>query len=233
MKRLSRLLGQVLVGLILAGLTTGCDLDGIGLKWLENAIQSAGDLTPVGGDSGGGGGGDTEDGNPTTKYFAGVWMAAYGDEIASQDTSLGKNEYAVRITLTQNGNSLSGTGAMFRAFREGSVATDEVALTVSGRATSDYSATISLRPTLPGDLDFNPTWYVRLSLDRAAMAGMYAALDLDGDVMRSGYGMWHRVGATSVTQEWAAAFTDAFPASGDDKYDRTAHMILNSARGQG
>ncbi|MBN2310359.1 MAG: hypothetical protein JXR94_15400 [Candidatus Hydrogenedentes bacterium] len=201
----------------------GCGLDGLGLNWAKDALSSAGDNTSGATDGGGGSSGGGSSGGSSDTRFSGTWIAAYGDDVATSETDFGKNEYAVRLVLTQNRTSITGSGTMFRVFREGAVAADEITLSVTGTA-SDDDARIYLSSN---DFDYTPVWYLRLADDY--MVGVYYALDANDAVARSGCGIWHEVDSSDIESAWVAGFTDSYPGSGTDKYDRTATLVLAAA----
>ncbi|MCP4643501.1 MAG: hypothetical protein GY851_23840, partial [bacterium] len=217
----------LMVGLALTGLVlTGCDLEGISTDYLK-AVLDAGDNTPdnvdAGGDSGDGGGDDGGDTPTVIARFSGTWLASYGDDVATGVTSLGINEYAVRMTLVQNNTTISGSGEMVRMFREGTAATDTVNISVTGTASGD-DATISITASPASKFDFTPVWYLRLSGNR--MVGMYFASDVNDNVARSGYAIWHRAGTVDIGGSWIAGFSDVFPRTGTTKKDRTVSVNL-------
>jgi hypothetical protein len=195
-------------------LWAGCD--GEGLLVLEQKV-TAGDQPPD--QDGGGGPGPA----PGEARFTGTWAASYGDDKATSASPLGTNQFAVRIILRQDNTLLTGSGTMFRIFREGSVAQDEVALRVSGTASAD-DATLTLRSTAPGALDNEHVWYLRLAGSR--MAGMYAETNISGVLVRSGHALWHRVATAAIDGTWVAGFSDAHATTGLGVEDRTGLLTL-------
>lgn len=199
---------------------TGCD--GKGFLLPETSLE-AGDRPPGGGgrDDGPGGGGGTPP--PAARPFAGSWVAAYGDDQVSVDAQSGANQYAVKLVLQQSGQTLSGNGTMFRVLSEGRVASDEVRLRVSGRATGE-DATLTLSSVSTGRFENDPFWFLRLASNR--IVGMYAETAPTDALVRSGHATWRRVAAADINDTWVAAFSDEIAAQGLDTRDRTAVVTL-------
>ena len=210
---------------------TACD--GEGLKWIEGQLLAAGDLTPTSPGAGTTPGttpptGPRPDPDPDSPSFTGTWIASYGDDVASGSTDRGKNEYAVRIELSQNRstNLISGTGTMMRAFREITAAEenafDHVPLDIEGTV-SDSVATLSVisttqgsvQPLPNGTLDFEQFWELRHAGDK--LVGIYSAFDAADLLARSGHFYWYRVDTGDLDATWVTGFSDRFIA--DDLFD--------------
>ena len=176
-----------------------------------------------GGGGGGGGGGDTGD-----TRFAGNWLASFTDDRTTASAQYGPIQYAILLNIRQRGTGISGSGTLFRVFREGPTASNRIAVQMSG-STSGDDATFTLRSG-SGGLDRDQTWYVRLGDDR--MAGMYLAADSAGTLSRSGHALWHKTSSNSrADTPWAAAYTDDFGIAGYPQRSRTVSVtpVLDQA----
>ncbi len=200
-------------------LTAGCD--GGGLNFAKEAAPPVGDQPP---------GADPSDPGdfdppPVDNPFHGRWLTAYGDDRAGAATRFGANQYAVRLDLRQSGNQLSGEGRMFRVFREGPTATDEVTFAISGQA-SDHDATITLEPSDQNAFQFTPRWYLRLTGNR--MVGMHVEQDGDGSVARSGHAEWVKELSGTPERAFVTAYHDRFSASGVEARNRVGNVNVNA-----
>ncbi len=211
--------------LLCAGLLAlgGCDGGGFEIK-----IESppSGDQPPDSGDPDSPDNGGTEP--PSNNPFAGAWVASYGDDTASGQIQRGPNQYATLMTIQQSGASLSGSGRMFRVFREGDTAADEVSFNISGTA-SGNSAVIDLASSPAGAFSFTPRLYLRQAGSR--MVGMHVELANNGSVARSGHAVWRRVVSGSVGGSWNAAYNDLFAGSNTEARSRSAVMELAESGG--
>ena len=222
-------------GLVLAG----CGLDGKGLTW---GVPVAGDNTPtfpVGGDGGGtdtGGGGDTSGGDGSTpgggtggggtvdRRFGGTWIGAFGDDLP---VGAGQRQHALRLTLSQNNASITGSGNVLRFFNQGSSAFDAqpFVVQVTGSATGDDAVL-----NLSAGNQFNNTPVLWLRLTGSRLVVLYAERGTNLTLDRSGHLILHRVGTTDIEQTWASAFSDDFGAGGTfTARDRTAGITLSAA----
>jgi len=221
-------------GLVLAG----CGLDGGGLKWGEPV---AGDGTPTfpgggdggigdpgggdgGGDGGGTPGGGIGGGGTVDRRFSGTWIAAFGDDLPA---GAGRRQHAMRLALTQNNASITGTGNVLRFFNQGSSAFDAqpFVVQVTGSATGDEAVL-----NLSAGNQFNNTPVIWLRLAGSRLAGLYAERGANLTLDRSGHLIFHRVGTTDIEQTWAASFSDEFGAGGAFvSRDRTAGITLADA----
>ncbi|MCC6487172.1 MAG: hypothetical protein IT364_06700 [Candidatus Hydrogenedentes bacterium] len=221
---------------ILPAAFLGCGLDGKGLVW---GTAVSGDGTPDfpddggngGGDNGGGDDGGNDGGNgggggggTTGGRFAGSWMASFGDDLPQGG---GRREYALRLKITQDNNSLTGSGSMLRFYNTGSTAFDSEPFDVkiSGTASgNDASLTLSSS----GNFDNNPTVWLRMSGTR--IVALYAERDSNLTLDRSAHFVMHKVAATSIEQTWATAFSDEYGAGGAfTSRDRTGVMTLDAS----
>ncbi|MBI4558178.1 MAG: hypothetical protein HY706_11400 [Candidatus Hydrogenedentes bacterium] len=211
----------VLAALPVMAVLSGCDGKGLGIGPIKvDADERPTDQTGDTGTGGTGGGGGT---TPSENRFAGTWVASYGDDRVTDLAPLGRNQYAVRILLSQDGTTLSGSGTMFRMFEEGATAQDEVALRVSGTTSGD-DATLAFRPSATGQFTNDHTWFVRLGSNR--LTGMYTENDINNVLIRSGHAAWFRVAAADIDDAWVTRLSDAFAATGLTADDRTAALTL-------
>jgi hypothetical protein len=221
----------------IAGLAlAGCGLDGVGLKWGKTV---ASDNTPPfpdnggGGDGGGGDGGGGDDGGSGgggggggtgDRRFSGTWIGAFGDDLPSR---AGRRQHAIRLVLTQNDASITGTGNMLRFFNQGSSAFDAqpFVVQVTGSAAGD-DAILNLNASN----QFSNTPVLWLRLAGARLVAMYAERATNLTLNRSGHFILHKAGTTDIEQNWAAAFSDEFGAGGVfAARDRTASITLTAA----
>lgn len=203
--------------------TFGCD--GEGLKFSEPPPDS-GDQP---------GGGDDDDTPPppppdpvTDTRFRGDWIASYADDRVGESARYGRIEYAVKLSLRQEEGRLTGTGKMFRVFREGPTASDAIAVKVSGTTSGD-DASFVISPNRTGDIDFNTTWYLRMAGNR--LVGMYAAFDTSNRLVRSGHATWRKVTTSDAIgrDPWVAAFTDDLGGGGYPRRSRAAALTVSAA----
>ncbi len=222
---LAKWITAVALGLVLSAasvLLSGCGGDGD--VWSKSDIvgvdQPSGDSS--GGGSGGGGGGTPS--TPDTR-FSGRWASSYGDDIVNISAATGKNQYVTRLTLTQSGTTISGSGRVVRIFSVGGTAydTEPKTFTVTGTASGD-DATLVFRSGLSGPFDFEPTWHLRRA--GSQIVGMYAAVDAQGEIVRSGVARWYGIVNAALDDSWVAAFTDSIPGGPPNKKDRTAELAL-------
>ena len=232
-------LGYSLVIMLFAlALIAGAGCDGGGLD-IKMATPDSGDQPDDGG-GGGGGGGDDDDGDnggggggggggdTGDTRFAGNWLASFTDDRTTASAQYGPIQYAILLNIRQRGTGISGSGTLFRVFREGPTASNRIAVQMSG-STSGDDATFTLRSG-SGGLDRDQTWYVRLGDDR--MAGMYLAADSAGTLSRSGHALWHKTSSNSrADTPWAAAYTDDFGIAGYPQRSRTVSVtpVLDQA----
>ncbi|HOD50384.1 MAG TPA: hypothetical protein PKY01_05945 [Candidatus Hydrogenedentes bacterium] len=209
-------------------LGAGCEGGGLDIKVAlpDSGDQPGGD-TDGGGGGGGGGdtGGDTNGGagggGTSSARFAGNWIASFSDDRTTSSAQYGQIQYAASLKIQQNDTSISGSGILFRVFREGPTASNRISVQMTGTASGD-DAIFTLRSG-SGGLDRDQTWYVRLAGSR--LAGMYVAVDGTGTLARSGHAVWRKA-STGVPDStpWAAAYTDEFGYSGFPQYSRTASV---------
>lgn len=228
----------VLIALILVlVLGFGCEGGGFSVKApVPDAGDQPGNGDTGGGDTGGGdtGGGDTDDGDtgdgdtgggggtPDVR-FAGTWVGSFSDDRTTSSAQFGQIQYAARLRIRQRGNEISGTGTLFRVFRQGPTASNRINVQMSGTASGD-DAVFTLESG-NGGLDQPQNWYVRLAGSR--MAGMYASTDDNGVLNRSGHAVWHETsGGVLDSTPWAAAYADEFGFTGFPVRSRTASITL-------
>ena len=180
--------------------------------------SGGGDSGGDGGDSGGGGGGG---GDAPDIRFAGNWIACFSDDRTAASAQYGQLQYAILLNIRQRGTGLSGSGTLFRVFREGPTASNRIAVQMTGTASGD-DGTFTLKSG-SGGLDRDQTWYVRLG--STLMAGMYVSTDNTGSLSRSGHALWHKATSNlSADTPWAAAYTDEFGFTGFPQRSRTASI---------
>ena len=213
---------------VAAVLLAGCN--GEGFKTLQ--APDLGDQPPPGPGNGDGDNGFDDPGGdqpPGNNPFAGTWMTAYGDDRASGATEFGEQQYAVRLDLRQSGSNVSGDGRMFRVFREGAQASDEVAFNVTGTA-SNGDAIIEFTSPSNGEFQFTPQWYLRLAGNR--LVGMHVETNPDGDVVRSGHAVWYRASSGSVEGSYITAYSDRYAGGGADRRSRVGSVSISTSGGQ-
>ncbi len=219
-------LGYSMLGLsfalvLLVGI--GCDGGGLAIHMPapDSGDQPGGggggdDGAGGGGSDGGGGGADAGD-----TRFAGNWLASFSDDRTTASAPYGQIQYAILLNIRQRGTGISGSGTLFRVFREGPTASNRIAVQMSG-STSGDDATFTLRSGA-GGLDREQTWYLRLGGEH--MAGMYFTSDSAGTLSRSGHALWHKATSNIRTDvPWAAAYTDEFGIAGFPQRSRTASV---------
>jgi len=224
-------LASAVVVTVLVLLPSACHNEG-GIK-LNQPV--AGDNTPDtpddggngGGNGGGGGGGNGGGGNGggggnADTRFVGTWIASYGDDLP---VGTGRRQYAMRLAITRDGDTLTGNGSMVRFYNSGQTAFDAQPRTISATGTaSGAQATLTLSGT-SGYFANNPVWYLR-NVD-SRIVGMYAERDASLVVQRSGHTLWHPAGAVDLNASWAAAYDDKFGAGAAfAARDRTAAATL-------
>lgn len=206
----------------------GCN--GEGFKTLQ--APDLGDQPPPGAGNGDGDDGFDNPGGdqpPGNNPFTGTWMTAYGDDRASGATEFGEQQYAVRLELRQSGSDLSGDGRMFRVFREGGQASDEVTFDVTGTA-SGGDAIIEFTSPQNGDFQFTPQWYLRLAGNR--LVGMHVETEAEEEVARSGHAVWYRASSGSVGGSYISAYTDQHAGGGADRRSRVGSVSISTSGGQ-
>lgn len=218
----------IAVLVVVSASLVGCD----GIGWpiaLKRAPVDSGDQTPEPGEEGEE---PTEDEGepvepPTTPEppqqvtFGGAWMATYADDFPSDE---GQQQYAIRLTLTQSGNALNGTGRLFRVFRTGATAATEIPVAATGLVdTTGLDATLTVSLSQTGRV----TWHVRAT--QSGMVGIYHLLGTDGAIQRMGHAHWYRIRRPGIEGPWVSAFGDDFGNSALPARNRTAAIVLSGS----
>ena len=224
---------------ILSLVFSGCGLDGVGLKWGEAV---SGDGTPTfpdddgtddgtddddddsddDGDDDSDDDGDDDGGSTSSGRFSGTWMASFGDDLPQGG---GRRQYALRMKLSHNSTTITGSGAMLRFYNSGSTPFDSEPFTlkVSGTA-SGNDATLKLSSS--GNFVNSPTVWLRMAGSR--VAALYGERDSNLALDRSAHFVLHKVATTSLEQTWASAFSDEYGAGGAFvARDRTGLLTLD------
>jgi hypothetical protein len=219
--RLIRRGGLVLLAAVLA--VAGCD--GTGMFLSPPFVKSA-----SGGDQPDSNGGQQPTPTPTpgTPQSLGAWITAYGDDQADSNANYGPLEYAARVALTRNGSALTGTGTVFRVFREGVspdfAGYDTLTIQLSGTISGD-DATATVQSATGGAVYDTPSWRLRFAGSR--MMGMYVSKDISGAVVRSGHALWTRRSTAEIGGSWVTGFRDVLGTTAWPARDRSGAVVLD------
>jgi len=197
---------------------TGCDGEGLSDPLFGKAIEGDDDTNNDDGDDG------TPDPTPGTKTDLGTWITSYGDDWIATDARNGYIQYAASVQLKRNGTVLSGTGTVFRVFREGPTAYDRLSIKLSGTVSGD-DATATVTSATGGSVYDSPTWRLRISGNR--MVGMYVSYNSSNTLVRSGHALWHKVSTASLDGAWVSGFPDAHGTTAWPARDRTATLEMD------
>jgi len=217
-------LGSLWTVLLAALAVGGVACDGGGWQ-LPKESRTPIDDNPDNGGNPPDGGGTPPPSGPTT--FNGAWMAAFSD---SETDGVPPQQYALRLSLTQSNQNLTGTGTLVRVIREvtgsSTDAIQESPVQITGTA-SGPDATIEMRPTSAGFFGRAPLWYLRISSSRTQMAGLLVETDVNGSLVRAAHARFDKiVTGNLINTSWAAAFSDEFAVDPLPRQDRSAIVAL-------